>query len=129
METRLKVTLSREDEDLVITGDADYSFWYGNPSDISTNLVVCEAKFRELINLLMKIPMGFAQKRQRTGLDIGILVIPGPGEIGTTTTTQAAVLVTTITIDVAVKRPVAIGILTRQTAKTSQTEAAGALRT
>ncbi|GFF56827.1 hypothetical protein IFM62136_03231 [Aspergillus lentulus] len=44
METRLEVTLSREDEDLVITGDADYSFWYGNPSDISTNLVVCEAK-------------------------------------------------------------------------------------
>jgi hypothetical protein len=26
METRLEVTLSRQDEDLVITGDADYSF-------------------------------------------------------------------------------------------------------
>ncbi|KAF7167876.1 hypothetical protein CNMCM5623_001023 [Aspergillus felis] len=31
-------------ENLVITGDADYSFWYGDPSDISTNLVVFETK-------------------------------------------------------------------------------------
>lgn len=44
METRLEVTLSREDEDLTIKGEADYSFWYGTPADISTNLVVCEAK-------------------------------------------------------------------------------------
>lgn len=44
MERWLKVTLSQEDEKLTITDEADYSFWYGNPADISTNLVVCEAK-------------------------------------------------------------------------------------
>jgi hypothetical protein len=44
METRLEVTLTRQEEDLTIKGEADYTFWYGNRSDICTNLVLCEAK-------------------------------------------------------------------------------------